>query len=87
MHPGCDIEQVYLCQVPVDFRKSITGLSVLVEQVLKLNPFGSALYVLSIASATRSRCCTGIAMVFVCGPNAWKRGGVRGQETSNQTSK
>ena len=45
MHPGCHIEQVYLCREPVDFRKSIDGLSVLVEQELELNPFGSALYV------------------------------------------
>ena len=45
MHPGCDIEQVYLCKEPIDFRKSINGLSILVEQELELNPFGSALYV------------------------------------------
>lgn len=45
MHPGCHIEQVYLCREPIDFRKSINGLSMLVEQELKLNPFGSALYV------------------------------------------
>jgi transposase len=45
MHPGCHIEQVYLCREPIDFRKSINGLSVLVEQELGLNPFGSALYV------------------------------------------
>ena len=45
MHPGCSIEQVYLCREPIDFRKSIGGLSVLVEQALGLNPFGSALYV------------------------------------------
>lgn len=45
MHPGCHIEQVYLCREPIDFRKSIGGLSVLVEQELALNPFGSALYV------------------------------------------
>jgi transposase len=29
----------------VDFRKSIDGLSALVEQELELSPFGSALYV------------------------------------------
>ena len=57
MHLGCDIEQVYLCRVPVDLRKSITGLSVLVEHALELSPFSSALHILSIASATRSRCC------------------------------
>ena len=45
MHPGCPIEQVYLCRDPIDFRKSIGGLSVLVEQELELDPFGSALYV------------------------------------------
>ena len=45
MHPGCQIEQVYLCREAIDFRKSITGLSVLVEQELQLDPFASALYV------------------------------------------
>jgi len=45
MHAGCHVEQVYLCRTPVDFRKSIDGLSVLVEQALELNPFASALYV------------------------------------------
>ena len=45
MHPGCSIEHVYLCREPIDFRKSINGLSVLVEQALELNPFGSALTV------------------------------------------
>ena len=45
MHPGCPIEQVYLCRKPIDFRKSIDGLSVLVEQGLEMNPFGNALYV------------------------------------------
>jgi len=45
MHPGCDIEQVYLCREPIDFRKSINGLSVLVERELGLNPFAAALYV------------------------------------------
>jgi transposase len=45
MHPGCQIAQVYLCREPIDFRKSIDGLSALVEQALELNPFGDALYV------------------------------------------
>jgi len=45
MHAGCRIEQVFLCRAPVDFRKSIGGLSVLVEQELELSPFASALYV------------------------------------------
>ena len=45
MHPGCRIEHVYLCRQPIDFRKAIQGLSVLVEQELELNPFENALYV------------------------------------------
>ena len=45
MHPGCPIEQVYLCCEPIDFRKQIDGLSVLVELELGLSPFASALYV------------------------------------------
>jgi transposase len=45
MHPGCPIEQVYLYTEPIDFRKAIDGLSVLVEQELGLSPFASALYV------------------------------------------
>ena len=45
MHRGCLIEHVYLCRAPVDFRKQIDGLSVMVEQGLGLNPFASALYV------------------------------------------
>jgi transposase len=45
MHPGCTFEQVYLYREPIDFRKAIDGLSVLVEQELGLSPFASALYV------------------------------------------
>jgi transposase len=45
MHPGCSIEQVYLYREPIDFRKAINALSVLVERELGLNPFASALYV------------------------------------------
>ena len=45
MHSGYHIAQVHLCQSPVDFRKSIDGLSVLVEQELGLDLFVQALYV------------------------------------------
>lgn len=45
MHPGSRIGSVYLCRAPIDFRKSIGGLSALVEQELGMNPFGDALYV------------------------------------------
>lgn len=45
LRPSISIPKVYLCIAPVDFRKSITGLSLLVEQSLSLNPFEPTLYV------------------------------------------
>ena len=45
MHPGSQIEAVYLCREPVDFRKAIGGLSALVEQSFGRNPFSTALHV------------------------------------------
>jgi transposase len=45
MHPGSRIEAVYLCREPVYFRKSISGLSAIVEKELGMNPFGAALTV------------------------------------------
>jgi transposase len=45
MHPGSHIEAVYLCREPVDFRKSINGLSALVQSQFGANPFGSSLHV------------------------------------------
>ena len=38
------VSQVYLHRQPVDFRKSINGLSLIVEQEMKLSPFCEALY-------------------------------------------
>jgi transposase len=36
---------VYLCREPVDMRKSIDGLSLLVQEALELNPFEEAVFV------------------------------------------
>lgn len=44
MRPG-ETVAVYLCREAVDMRKSINGLSVLVEQALALDPFEPALFV------------------------------------------
>ena len=44
MRPAEDVE-VFLCREVVDFRKSINGLSALVEEHLGLSPFGSQLFV------------------------------------------
>ena len=35
---------VYLCRAPVDFRKQINGLSVLVESELGVDPFAACVY-------------------------------------------
>lgn len=53
MHPGVSIGQVYLCCMPVDFRKQIDGLTALVEGELELGLFGDALFV--FANRQRSR--------------------------------
>ncbi|WP_408296331.1 IS66 family insertion sequence element accessory protein TnpB, partial [Paraburkholderia sp. RL17-373-BIF-A] len=37
--------KVYLYREPVDFRVGINGLSILVEQAMRLNPMVSALFV------------------------------------------
>lgn len=53
MHPGCTIDQVYLYREPIDFRKAIDGLSVLVELELGLSPFASALSVFTNRSRNK----------------------------------
>jgi len=45
MRPAPTVPRVFLCVSPVDFRKSINGLSLIVEQSLSLDPFQSALFV------------------------------------------
>lgn len=45
MRPSNDLPVVYVCRVPVDFRKGIQGLGVLVEESLGLDPFSEHLFV------------------------------------------
>lgn len=40
-----DFDRIYLHRDAVDFRKSINGLSTIVEQTMVLSPFDSALFV------------------------------------------
>lgn len=39
-----DVESIYLHREPVDFRKSINGLSVIVEEDMQLSPFSRSLF-------------------------------------------
>lgn len=45
LRPKLEVEQVYLCRQFVDMRKSINGLSVLVESILEQDPFSGHLFV------------------------------------------
>lgn len=45
MRPSNDLPEVYLCREPVDFRKGINGLAILVEQALNHDPFSEKLFV------------------------------------------
>ena len=45
MRPDNTLPEVFLCREPVDFRKGIRGLSVLVEAELLQNPFSARLFV------------------------------------------
>jgi len=45
MRPANDGPVVYLCRDPIDFRKGINGLAILVEQVLAQDPFSEQLFV------------------------------------------
>lgn len=44
IRPGNDLA-VYLCSTPVDFRKGLPGLAVLVESQLQRDPFAEAVFV------------------------------------------
>ena len=45
MRPSNDIEYVWLARDPVDFRKGINGLSIVVEEQLAHDPFSGHLFV------------------------------------------
>lgn len=45
MRPDLLLPKVYLHRHPVDFRKSINGLSAIVEQSMQLSPFSKQLFV------------------------------------------
>ena len=45
MRPCNELPEVFLCKVPVDFRKGIQGLAILVEAELTLDPFSERLFV------------------------------------------
>jgi len=63
MRPAGTHWSVYVCSQPVDFRKGMGGLAVLVESQLQLNPFAEALFVF------RNRSASAIKLLY------WERNG------------
>ena len=80
MRPDPGIPEVYLCIKPVDFRKAIQGLSLLIEQELELNPFETTLFVFITVAVTKSKSCTGKKMAFAFGIKACKNNVSSGPE-------
>ena len=48
LRPDRSIECVYVHRDPIDMRKQIDGLSMLVQQAMQLNPLSGALFVFII---------------------------------------
>ena len=48
--------QVYLCREPVDMRKSIDGLSVLVQEAMGCDPFAAAVFVFTNRQRDKIKC-------------------------------
>ena len=45
IRPANDLPVVYLCRDSIDFRKGINGLSIRVEDALRLDPFSEQWFV------------------------------------------
>ena len=67
IRPRKSIEKVYLCREPVDFRKAINGLSMIVEETLCLAPFSEQLFVLPIKNTIKLKYLRGIKRVLFYG--------------------
>lgn len=65
LRPDNSLPEVYLCKEPVDFRKGINGLSILVEQGLLLDPFCEQLFVFINRSRKAIKCLYWEASGFV----------------------
>lgn len=56
LRPALQMPQIYLYRVPIDFRKQVNGLALLVEQELGHNPFSGALYAFTNRQHNRIKC-------------------------------
>lgn len=56
LRPALDTPEIYLYRDPVDFRKQMHGLAVIVEQELCHNPFSGALYLFINRQRNKVKC-------------------------------
>jgi len=60
--------RVFVATKPVDFRKGLDGLSAIVQEQLKLDPFGGAIFVFRAKRADRVKILvwdgTGLTMIY-----------------------
>ena len=70
MRPDAKVEKVYLYPKPMDLRKSIDGLTALVELDIKVAVFDPVLFVFSTRTVIGSRCCIGSATASAFGSSA-----------------
>lgn len=71
MRPYAKVEKVDLYPIPFDFRKSIEGLTALVELDIKVPVFDPLLFVFLNKSRNRVKTLDGGATASVFGSSAW----------------
>ena len=56
LRPAREMPQIFLYRLPIDFRKQVNGLALLVEQEFGHNPFSDALYAFTNRQHNRIKC-------------------------------
>lgn len=56
LRPAREMPQIFLYRLPIDFRKQVNGLALLVEQELGHNPFRGALYAFTNRQHNKIKC-------------------------------
>ena len=77
---------IYLYLDNVDFRKSINGLIVVVEQQMELNPFRDALFVFCNKKRDKLKVLYWVKPALPCGINAWRSIASNGLQTLNYST-
>jgi hypothetical protein len=76
--------KVHLAFGYTDMRKGIDGLAMLVQSVLRQDPFSGHLFVSEVGKPTSSRSCSGMGPASACSPSGLSRVSFSGRRTSNR---